>query len=189
MGDKADDIVRDLVIRTIRKELNKIEWWGEVQDDVKTQLDWIIKHIDQMGSFFARTFMMMFHWEYERRQAEGKKINNPMPGYLSGLLGMRIPEEAYQCGVLPTRALLGLYDYVEPNDSDVAACMFLCNKIDILEQAGILPERDFDLKATKQEIASAFQHPRPKKRKKKSKPPTEENLKWDFDDLESKNPG
>ena len=114
---------------------------------------------------------------------ENKTLNNPMAGYLSSMLGMRIPEEAYQCGKLPTRAVLDLYDYVDPTDSDVAACMFLCNKIEVLERAGMLNREDMRLSASKKELAQAFQSS-PGKIPRPQKPPqiTEEEVEWDFGD-------
>ena len=178
MKPKRNQIVNSIVF-ALKTEFKKADWWPEVQDDVRTRLEWVIDHIQQVGSFFSRTFMTLFRWEFERRRVEGKNMKNPMPGYLTALLGMRISEEAFQCGALPTRAVLDLYDYVAPNDADVTACMFLCHKIETLQRAGLLRSQDEKLATSQEEISEAFQQVSIKK----AKPPksTGESIKWDFD--------
>lgn len=187
MSKTTDQIIRDGLINSLKKDFQKADWWKEVQEDVKTGLMQIIGKIDTMGSSYCQTFMTLFKWEFERRKAEGKTVTNPMAGMLVSLLGMRIPEEAYQCGILPTRAVLNLYDYIEPNDSDVAACMFLCNKIEMLEKAKMIPATS-EQKTTKEDIAAAFKDVSTQEKKLsqflKQKGPTksditEENFEWD----------
>ncbi len=177
-------VVIQTVISSLKSEFKKADWWPEVQDDVRTRLEWIIDRIEQAGYFFSRTFMTLFRWEFERRQLEGKNVTNPMAGYLTTLLGMRISEEAFQCGSLPTRAVLHLYDYTAPNDADVTACMFLCHKIDTLTRAGLLRVREDKLAATQEEIGAAFQQVarRKKAEEQMQKPAEEESIKWDFED-------
>lgn len=187
MSQKVDPIVCQAICRSLKTEIVKLEWWDEVQDDVKARLGWIIDHVDVAGSFFCQTFLMLFRWEFERRRIEKKNPHNPMAGYLSSMLGMRIPEEAYQCGMLPTRAVLDLYDYIEPTDSDVAACMFLCNKIEALERAGMLAHEEVRLSATAKDLADAFRSSKAEKAKKTSRPlrkPPQEKIEWDFNEEE-----
>jgi len=176
------------VINALKSEFKKADWWDETQPDVRTRLEWVIDHLDQIGVFFCRTFMCLFQWEFERRKIEGETVKNPMAGYLTTILGMRIPEESYQCGVLPTRSILNLYDYIEPNDSDVAACMFLCNKIESLIRVGLLVEKEQKLTTTPEEIAEAFRRVAHKNRSRQGPPkspeikPTKgEVIKWDYD--------
>lgn len=169
--------VQHLIIASIKRELMKAAWWNEVQEDVKTRLNWLVDHIEEIGSLFAHSFMSLFRWEFERRRLDGKKTPTPAAAYFSTLMGMRISEEAYQCGLLPTRAMLDLYDFVQPNDSDVAACLMFCHKVEIMEKAGMLEAGDMELKTSPSEMAKIL---RPKKRKQ-AKPIQEENITWDDD--------
>ncbi len=180
-----DTSVLKAIINSVKTELIKLEWWDEVQDDVKTRLEWIINHIEHLGPLFSRSYMTLFRWEFERRKIEGDHITSPYAGFVSSLLGMRISEEAYQCGVLPTRSILDLYDYVEPNDSDVAACLFLCHKIEVLEKIGALAPDVATLKTNPSEMASVIRGNMRKKRKSRKPPPkfdNEEKITWNFDD-------
>ncbi len=174
MSQESDKVVRQAIIVSLKRELVKSSWWGEVQDDVKTRLDWIVDHIDQAGLLFASSYMSLFSWEYERRKLEGHNVTNPMASYFSTLMGMRISEEAYQCGLLPTRAVLNLYDYLEPNDADVAACMMLCHKIEVLEKSGMLLMNESELRTNPSEMAKVMRPPR----KKKAPPIQEETITW-----------
>lgn len=181
-SEKDDDAVRRAIIDSLKKEFLKTSWWGEVQEDVRTRLDWLVEHVDQAGSIFAQTFMSLFRWEFERRKIEGKNVTNPMASYFSTLMGMRITEEAYQCGLLPTRALLDLYDFVRPNDADVAACLFFCHKVEILEKAGMLRLHQPEMKTSPSEMAKLLRSPV----KKKNVGPqiSEESISWDDENLE-----
>ena len=155
------------LINSIKQDIIKIEWFSEVQDDVKNSLDWIIDNIDEIGSYFSSTFMAIFRWEYERRSLK-KQLTSPMAGVLSVLLGMHISEEAFLCGKLPTRVMLDLYDYVEPTDSDVAICLYLCHKIDTLEKSGALTHVREELKTTPIEMINVLKQAQLKKPKGKS---------------------
>lgn len=175
MPQESDKIVKQAVVMSLKQEFIKASWWDEVQDDVKTRLNWLVENIDRTGPLFARSFMSLFSWEFERRKTEGNNVTNPMASYFSTLMGMRISEEAYQCGLLPTRAVLNLYDYVKPNDADVAACLMLCHKIEILEKSGMISMTEAELKTSPSEMAKLLRSPR----KKKAKPIQEETITWD----------
>ena len=174
MSQESDKIVQQAIITSLKREFIKASWWEEVQEDVKTRLNWLVEHVDEVGSLFARSFMSLFCWEYERRKLEGTVVTNPMASYFSTLMGMRISEEAYQCGLLPTRAVLSLYDYVQPNDADVAACLMFCHKIEVLEKSGMLVMNETELKTNPSEMAKILRSPR----KKKAKPIQEETITW-----------
>lgn len=158
-----------LLINSIKQDIIKIEWFNEVQDDVKTSLDWIIDNIDEIGSYFSSTYMSIFRWEYERRSLK-KQLTNPMAGVLSVLLGMHISEEAFLCGKLPTRVMLDLYDYIEPTDADVAICLYLCHKIDTLEKSGALTHTREELKTTPTEMINVLKQAQIKKSQVKLTP-------------------
>ena len=177
---EMDKSVRDTLVASIKTAFLGVKWWNEVQEDVRTRLEWIIDHIQSLGPLFAFTYMALFRWQYESRRIEGKKTNHPMASYLSTILGMRISEEAFQCGHLPTRAVLDLYDYLEPTDSDVAACLFLCHQVEILQKTGMLQEhKDSDLKTSPSEMAELLKAPKPKK---KIPPIQEELIEWSDDE-------
>ncbi len=176
--DEPEKIVQQAIINSLKREFVKASWWEEVQDDVKSRLSWLVEHIEETGSLFAHTFMSLFRWEFERRKLEGSRVINPMTSYFSTLIGMRISEEAYQCGLLPVRACLSLYDYVEPNDADVAACLMFCHKVEVLEKAGMLSMEDLELKTSPTEMAKLLRTPR----KKKAKKIQEENIAWEDSD-------
>lgn len=186
MSSKSEKMVQDAIIASIKKEFVQTKWWGEVQEDVRTRLGWIVENIHTLGPLFAFTYMGLFRWQYECRRAEGKNVNSPMASYLSSIVGMRISEEAFQCGHMPTRAILDLYDYVEPNDSDVAACLFLCHQVEILQKTGMLKEEINDLRTNASEMAQLLRPEKPKK--KRPRPVQEETINWD-DDESSENLG
>lgn len=172
---ESDKIVRQAIITSLKRELIKASWWEEAHDDVKTRLGWVVDRIDKAGISFARSYMSLFSWEYERRKLEGSNVTNPMASYFSTLMGMRISEEAYQCGLLPTRAVLNLYDYLEPNDADVAACLMLCHKIEVLEKSGMISMNESELETNPNEMAKIMRLPR----RKKAPPIQEETIAWD----------
>ena len=173
MSHDSDEIVQQAVIQSLKREFIKASWWDEVQDDVKTRLSWLVEHVDEVGSLFAHSFMSLFRWEFERRKLEGDRVT--MASYFSTLMGMRISEEAYQCGFVPTRACLSLYDYIEPNDADVAACLMFCHKVEVLEKAGILSMDEMELKTSPSEMAKLLRT----RKKKRAKPIQEETVQWD----------
>lgn len=174
--------IQQAIVDTLKREFIKARWWDEVQEDVKTRLGFLVEHVDKTGPLFMRSFMSLLRWEYKRRQLEGQNVTSPMASYFSTLLGMRISEEAYQCGLMPTRSCLNLYDYIEPNDADVSACFMFCHKVEILEKAGMLEFDESELTTSLSEMAKLL---RP--RKKKSKPIQEETILWDETDPNTKN--
>lgn len=175
---ESQKAVKQAIVASIKREFIKANWWGEVQEDVKTRLNWLVDHIDEVGSLFTRSFMSLLRWEFERRRRDGERVTNPMTGYLSTLMGMRISEEAYQCGLLPTRAVLNLYDFIQPNDADVAACLMYCHKVEILEKSGMLQIDETKLRTSPTEMAKVL-----RSRKKKQAQPKiqEEIIPWDDD--------
>lgn len=175
MSHDSEKIVQQAVIHSLKREFIKASWWDEVQDDVKTRLSWLVEHIDEIGSLFTLSFMSLFRWEFERRKLEGDLVTNLTASYVATLMGMRISEEAYQCGLVPTRACLNLYDYIEPNDADVAACLMFCQKVEALEKAGILSMDGMELKTSPSEMAKLLRT----RKKKKDKPIQEETVEWD----------
>lgn len=179
----SEKIVQQAVINSLKREFIKANWWDEVQEDVKSRLSWQVEHVEESGSLFALSFMSLFRWEYERRKMEGEQITNPMASYFATLIGMRISEEAYRCGILPTRACLNLYDYVAPNDADVAACLMFCHKVEVLEKAGILSMGQADLQTSPSEMAKLL---RTRKKEAKPKPIQEETIVWDDSDKDDK---
>ncbi len=176
---ESEKIVRQAIISALKREFIKASWWDEVQEDVKTRLNWLVEHIEDLGSIFAHSYMSLFRWEFDRRRLEGKNVTSPMASYFSTLMGMRISEEAYQCGLLPTRAMLDLYDFVQPNDADVAACLMYCHKVEVLEKSGMIELKDMELKTSPSEMAKLL---RPGKKKKKAKPIQEESIPWEDDE-------
>lgn len=175
MGE-SEKVVERAIINSLKREFIKASWWDEVQDDVKNRLSWLVEHIESAGPRFTHSFMSLFQWEFERRQLEGQNATSPMASYFSTMMGMRISEEAYQCGFLPTRACLNLYDYIAPNDADVAACLMFCQKVEILEKAGVLFMAKIELKTSSSEMAKLL-----RKKKKKAKPIHEETIIWEDD--------
>lgn len=175
----------ETLVASLKTEFKKADWWDEVQEDVRTRLGWVIDHVEQVGSLFCRTFLTFFRWEFERRRTEGENITNPMAGYVVSLLGVRISEETFQCGKLPTRAVLGLYDYISPNDADVTACMFLCHRIETLQLSGLLQIQEEKLSATQDEIGEVFRRIAQERKTKKgqeSQTNVGELIKWDFEE-------
>lgn len=172
---KSEKKARRAIIHSLKQSLMKASWWDEVQDDVKTRLDWLADRVVEVGPLFASTYMSLFRWEFERRRLEGETATNPMAAYLSALLGMRISQEAYECGLLPTRAILNLYDYLRPNDADVAACLMFCNKVEILEKSGIIERKDEELKTSSAEMSKILL----KTEKKNTAKKIEETLTWE----------
>jgi len=176
---------RSKLIKTVetglKKEFKKSDWWPQVQEDVRTRLEWVVNNLDKSGVIFRNAYMSLFKWEHERRKLEGESSNiNPMAGYISTILGMKISEETYQCGVLPTRAVLNLYDYIQPNDADVTACMFLCNRVEYLEKIGIIVVQDKS-SVTTEEISATFDKDKSVKKKEIKKPKiNEETIFWNF---------
>jgi hypothetical protein len=118
----------------LRLDLQRQEVWPHVQDSVKDRLEWIFTNIEAVGTCFSHTFMALFRLQYESRKIAGVSFTHPVNGILLNALGMPISEEAFQCGILATRATLDLYDFISPTDADVAICLYLCQKIDLLEK-------------------------------------------------------
>ncbi len=171
----SEKIVQQVIVNSLKQEFIKASWWEEVQEDVKARLNWLVEHVDEAGSIFAHSFMSLLRWEFEQRKIDGKHVPSPMASYFSTLMGMRISEEAYQCGLLPTRACLNLYDYIKPNDADVAACLMFCHKVEILEKSGMLTMGDPELKVCPSEMAKLLRV----QKKDQDKQIQEENIMWE----------
>lgn len=173
--------MQESIVPAIKRSLMERPWWKDVQSDVRTNLEWVIDNIEEVGTLFIRAYMTMFRWEFERRKLKGENINTPMVGYLSAALGMNISEESYQCGILPTRSVLDLYDYVRPNDADVSACLLLCHKIEVLEGMGVLTHNTEGMQITSSALAGSMNSGESKPRQPEH-PITEETVKWDTPD-------
>lgn len=174
---ESEKNVRRAIVDSLKREFLKAKWWNEVQGDVKNRLNWMVEHIQEAGPRFTHSFMSLFRWEFERRKLEGEDVVNPLASYFSTLMGMRISEEAYQCGFLPTRACLNLYDFLEPNDADVAACLMFCHKVEILEKTGMLSMDKIEQKIHSSDISKLLRN-----RKKQDKPVQEETIVWESEE-------
>ena len=173
------DLVSSIISESVRKEINKANWWPEVQEDVKTRLIWIINNISTIGITFTKAYSALFALENIRRKLDKISITHPIANYIASALGMKISEESYQCGILPTRSVLDLYDYTYPNDADVTACMFLCNKIDFLHRTNLLEDKEIFLKPTNEEISAEIQKIA-KKEHSNTDNINEKLIKWEF---------
>lgn len=138
----ADSIVIDAMKASLVNQIRTAEWAKNIQDNVKEKILWIINNIETVGLSFQKTFITLFKWEQLRRKVQ--EITSTPIGTLLNPFPIRLSEETYQCGKLPTRAVLDLYDYVNPNDADVAACIFLCKKIEAFEQISFLQAKNAD---------------------------------------------
>lgn len=92
-------------------------------------------NLSEMGVLFRDSFVALFKMEHQKRLLtnQAKPSSEPSP-----LFGESMPEECYHSGIYPTKVLLQLNEWVNPNDVDVNALMVLCQQIDVLESLGLL---------------------------------------------------
>ena len=117
------------------------DWWEYVQDDVRNSIQEIIHSIGVLGPLFRNAYIDSFRFEHSRRMLQGVTGDAKEHGPLFGKI---LPEEVYQSGIFPTKLLLNLNDWVEPNDADVRACMILCQQIEVLQAMKAIPVVDSD---------------------------------------------
>lgn len=123
---------------SIKKGAKTQTWWKDVNKDVVNRIYWVLDNIDKVGVLFANTFTTLFKWELARRKVEEETVSDHMMEQISVMLDMKISEETYQSGILPTRSVLNLYDYISPSDADVQACLYVCMQIKSLEKSGLI---------------------------------------------------
>lgn len=141
MNTNSEFDTNNLISTTLLSSLQKMQWWKSVQPEVKEQLRNIVSNIAQLGVKFASTYFALFQWQSLQRKIQGKEYNRHSSINIATMNSMAISEEMFQCGKLPTRVLLDLNDFILPNEADVTACVYLCNKIDFLNQTGLLNSR------------------------------------------------
>lgn len=101
--------------------------------------------------------------------------------------GYSINEESFQCGRFPTKMLLHLEDYFDPNDAEVQACLYVCHQIDILKASEMLKISKYQIKSPAevklQQIISKAVTLAQKNNIKKQKEVQAEGktLNWEFD--------
>jgi len=117
--------------KTLRKILKQATWWNLVQDEVKKKVGFVLDNFDVLAPVFKDTFTNLFKYESMRRSLEKKSIHLGTPGVL---FGSSMNEEVYQSGKIPTRVLLNLNDWVEPNEADVQVCFAICNHLEYLSE-------------------------------------------------------
>ena len=137
----------------ILKTLQGYPWWVYVQDETRKSLAFIIDNIQELGIPFRNSFVEIFKFEHTCRLLNKQAIPTDKPGIL---VGTQMSEEAYHSGILPTKILLKLDDWFQPNDSDVHACMSLCHHIDQLEKIGLFLTIDPQSNSTKVKEDSIF---------------------------------
>ena len=120
--------------QTILEALQASSWWDHVQVDVRRQIGEIVRQLELVGAAFRDAYVAAFRFNHLCRVHSGKSA----PPMLSPLLSALITEEAYQSAIEPTRSLLELDDWFEPNDADVKACMLLCQQIEVLISLDVL---------------------------------------------------
>ena len=114
----------------IQASLRKAPYWNFVQDEVKHRLNLIIGGFPILGPLFRDAFLASFKYEHARRMAEGENIPAVVPGVL---FGEEMSEECYQSGIAPTKSLLSLNDWIQPNEADVQACISICHHVERLK--------------------------------------------------------
>lgn len=125
------------IVAALKESCCKAEWWKFVQEDVRESLLYIMDNISAVGIVFRQSFVSQFQFEHACRVVA--KANKPF-AEPTGLFGPKFPEEFYLSGIVPTKNLLKLDDWTEPNEADVYACVTFCQQIDVLHYMGILPD-------------------------------------------------
>ena len=117
--------------KTIRRLFKQSTWWSLVQDDVKKQVGFLLDNFDVLAPIFKDTFINLYRYESMKRSLEGKSLSVATPGVL---FGPGMGEEVYQCGRMPTKVMLNLDDWVEPNEADVQVCFTIYNHLEYLAE-------------------------------------------------------
>lgn len=127
------------VTKATIKTLESSAWWKYVQPEVSQQIHFIIEHISIVGVDFKNAFISAFKFQHAARVLKKQSVRADSPG---ALFGRAMTDECYQSGALPAKLLLGLDDWIRPNDADVQACMHLCQQIEILDKYGLLKTKN-----------------------------------------------
>ena len=118
------------IVSAIKDTCSKTDWWKYVQDEVRTDLLYLIEHVDVLGTSFRDAFIANLKLEHAIRV-----INNRNVLFEEGtaLFGDKFPEELFQSGIPIVKTILKLQEWVEPNEADVYACVIICQHINVLE--------------------------------------------------------
>ena len=111
----------------LKAALKSSNWWPIIQDEIKNQLDYILNNFELLGPHFRDAFVALFKYEHQKRMVQGIMDKTSKP---SALFGKTMSNECYECGKMPTKVVLGLYEWTDPNEADVQACISLCNQLD-----------------------------------------------------------
>lgn len=117
--------------KAIRISLEKAQWWGLVQDDIKLKIKLLLSNLDTLGMPFKEAYIAAFKYHHICRLLSGKSFKATMPGVL---FGPELTEETYQCAIEPTKSLLIMADWTLPTEADVQACISICNHLERLEK-------------------------------------------------------
>jgi hypothetical protein len=125
------------VVAALKESCINSDWWKYVQDDARGSLIFIMENVTVVGRSFRDAFIAEFRYSHALRIAtdSNKPFSEP-----TVLFGAKFPEEFYRSGIAPTKSLLRMADWLEPNEADVHACMILCQQVDVLHRMGILPD-------------------------------------------------
>lgn len=121
------DSIFNSLVQDIKKKFTSQQWYDLISSNVKKQINWIFDNFDIIGIQFVDNYIKMFKWECYRRFINKESLL--MPDNNVKIQKMKISDELYHCGMLPTKFLLNLEDWEKPNDADVEACIFLCQEI------------------------------------------------------------
>lgn len=122
------------VRKIIRERLYGAEWWRFVSDEVRPALENIIENIDVIGLLYKDAFLALFAFENARRQVAQISLSKTVSGALFDTLS----EEVYQSAISPTKFVLQLPDWTNPNDADVNSAIMLTTYIEEFETTGVL---------------------------------------------------
>lgn len=148
------------LLPSIRQELKSVSWWDDVHEDIKTHIEFIVANLWHLGVLFKSTFFNIFWLETNRRYLNNAQQHGlGLATYMVSHLHLAVSDEVYQCGLIATRAALGICDSttvndaIRPNDADVMICIFLCKIIDRLQETSLL---DLYCPVSARDIADCF---------------------------------
>lgn len=125
-------MIHGLAAKNLKETIASYDWWKFVRPDIQSKIDFVLNNLQQLGIPFRDSFVSYFRLEHTKRIITGNKLTMPKMPFQT------ITEECLQSAINPTKHLLGLDDWVLPNDAEVQACMCICHNIDLLEDLGIL---------------------------------------------------
>jgi len=118
------------LVSAVKSSLKRAPYWKHVQDETKLCLELVVDDFIILGPLFRDAFLASFKYEHAFRMATGENIPSSVPGVL---FGEEMSEECYQSGIAPTKALLHLNDWNQPNEADVQACIAMCHHVEHLQ--------------------------------------------------------